>query len=96
MNQRNEKALSYKLAGLILLSSEVDRLINVSKSLLESYTNVNCRLEIQDEDKRVFFEAHQLLLDTQSDICRRINDLQLEIKNLSIDRIAAKVANSNS
>ena len=96
MTQRAEKVLSYNLACLVLLSSEMDRLIKISKSLVESDGHANFQMGLIDEDKRVFFEAYQSLLNTQSDISRKIHNLQREIRNLSTGRIAAKVANSNA
>ena len=96
MTQRAEKVLSYNLACLVLLSSEMDRLIKISKSLVESDGHANVQIGLIDEDKRVFFEAYQSLLNTQSDISRKIHNLQREIRNLSTGRIAAKVANSNA
>ena len=96
MTQRAEKVLSYNLACLVLLSSEMDRLIKISKSLVESDGYANFQMGLIDEDKRVFFEAYQSLLNTQSDISRKIHNLQREIRNLSTGRIAAKVANSNA
>lgn len=96
MTQRAENILSYNLACLVLLSSEMDRFIKISRSLVESDIHTNYQMRLLDSDKHVFFEAYQSLLNTQSDISCKIHNLQRELRALSTDRIAAKVANSNS
>lgn len=88
MENSSEKVISLQASCLYLLLNEVDRLAEITKSLLEGEVIPDYHSKIPDQDIVAMVESYKLLQMTQNDLRSRIYKLEKKRENL---RKAARV-----